>query len=210
MQLLILISGLSMKKNKTIKTVFLVLIVTVPISGCALIVFWVRSTPSVTHMIPSFNHTTFVSTDKTLMVAEVKGGWDKKHHVFYHVSQIESEGFHEALTNTLKGSGIFKEVFTAEKGDYEIYAEIISQELKTGFTFTSTLFINYRLIEADSGKELWKENILSQYDVKFKEAFFIAPGGPDGKTNSNEGTVRDNLTQLIKKLSNVLSKLNKK
>ncbi len=151
-------------------------------------------------MIPSFNHTTFVSTDKTLMVAEVKGGEKTK---ILHVSKIENKGFHEALTNTLKESGIFKEVFTAEKGDYEIYAEIISQELKTGFTFTSTLFINYRLIEADSGKEVWKENILSQYDAKWLEAVNLAKKG-------NEETVRDNFTQLIKKLSNVLSKHNKK
>ena len=139
------------------------------------------------------------------MVAEVKGGWNKKHHVFYSYSQIHNEGFHEALTNTLKGSGIFKEVFTAEKGDYEIYAEIISGELAPGGFFpTSTiLFVNYRLIEADSGKEVWRENILSQYDVKWYE-------GVNLPKKAFEGTVRDNLTQLIKKLSNVLSKLNKK
>ncbi len=192
-----------MKKNKTIKTVFLVLIVAVAITGCA-------APPSVTKMIPSFNYTTVVSTDKTLMVAEVKGGEKSYPFPSWSISKIENEGFHEALTNTLKESGIFKEVFTAEKGDYEIYAEIISQEQKGLFTITSILFVNYRLIEADSGKEVWKENILSQYDVKFKEAFFIAPGGPDAKAKADEGTVRDNLTQLIKKLSNVLSKLNKK
>ncbi len=192
-----------MKKNKTIKTVFLVLIVAVAITGCA--------PPSVTNMIPSFNYTTVVSTDKTLMVAEVKGGEKSKPFPSRSASKIENEGFHEALTNTLKGSGIFKEVFTAEKGDYEIYAEIISQELKGAFTITSTLFINYRLIEADSGKEVWKENILSQYDVKSKESFFpILFGGPNAPAKANEGTVRDNLTQLIKKLSNVLSKHNKK
>ncbi len=185
--------GLSMKKNKTIKTVFLVLIVAVAITGCA---------ASVTHMIPSFNHTTFVSTDKTLMVAEVKGGEKSKPFPSASISKIENEGFHEALTNTLKESGIFKEVFTAEKGDYEIYAEIMSYGLgrrsQIAFSIASTLSINYRLIEADSGKEVWKENILSQYNTS------------KGAKQANEGTVRYNLTQLIKKLSNVLSKLNKK
>lgn len=185
-----------MKKNKTIKTVFLVLIVAVAITGCA-------TPPSVKNMIPSFNYTTFVSTDKTLMVAEVKGG-EKTNPMW--VSKIANEGFHEALTNTLKESGIFKEVFTAEKGDYEIYAEIISQEFESVLRTPSILFVNYRLIEADSGKEVWKENILSQYGVKFKEALF----GLDRAKMANEGAVRDNLTQLIKKLSNVLSKLNKK
>ncbi len=68
--------GLPMKKNKTIKTVFLVLIVAVAITGCA---------ASVTHMIPSFNHTTFVSTDKTLMVAEVKGVEKTMERDFYPI-----------------------------------------------------------------------------------------------------------------------------
>ncbi len=181
-----------MKKNKTIKTVFLVLIVAVAITGCA--------PPSVTNMIPSFNYTTFVSTDETLMVAEVKGGEKTKR--LSSASKIENEGFHEALTNTLKESGIFKEVFTAEKGYYEIYAEIMSYGLgrrsQIAFSIASTLSINYRLIEADSGKEVWKENILSQYNTS------------KGAKQANEGTVRYNLTQLIKKLSNVLSTLNKK
>ncbi len=159
-------------------------------------------------MIPSFNHTTFVSTDKTLMVAEVKGVEKTMERDFdlllstKFLLYIEHEGFHEALTNTLKGSGIFKEVFTAEKGDYEIYAEIISGELAPGARST-ILFVNYRLIEADSGKEVWRENILSQYDVKWYE-------GVNLPKKAFEGTVRDNLTQLIKKLYNVLSKHNKK
>ena len=189
-----------MKKNKTIKTVFLVLIVAVAITGCA--------PPSVTNMIPSFNYTTFVSTDKTLMVAEVKGGEKPYPFPSRSISKIENEGFHEALTNTLKESGIFKEVFTAEKGDYEIYAEIISQELHHGTISTaSILFVNYRLIEADSGKEVWKENILSQHYARLSlEAFTVIGRVKKAK----EGSVRDNLTQLIKKLSNVLSTLNKK
>ncbi len=187
-----------MKKNKTIKTVFLVLIVAVAITGCNI-------PPSVTNMKASFNYTKFVSTDKTLMVAEVKGG-EKTNPVLSH-SKIENEGFHEALTNTLKGSGIFKEVFTAEKGDYEIYAEIISQEIQPGRKLASILFVNYRLIEADSGKEVWKENILSQHDARLSlEAFTVIGRVKKAK----EGSVRDNLTQLIKKLSNVLSTLNKK
>jgi hypothetical protein len=185
-----------MKKNKTLKSVILVLIVAVAITGCA-------SPASVKRMVPSFDHTSFISTNMTLMIAEVKGG-EKTNPMLS--SKIENEGFKEALTNTLKGSGIFKEVFTDEKGDYKIYAEIISQGLKLGFPTTSILFVNYRLIETTSDKEVWKENILSQYDAKFEEAFL----GNVRAKKANEAAVRDNLTRLIKKLSNVLSKLNEK
>jgi len=185
-----------MKKNKTLKSVILLLIVAVTITGCA-------SPASVKGMVPSFDHTSFISTNKTLMIAEVKGG-EKTNPMLY--SRIENEGFQEALTTTLKRSGIFKDVFTDKKGDCKIYAEIVSQELQPGLTITSTLFINYKLVEAKSSRELWKENILSQYDAKFEEA----PYGALRAQKANEGAVRDNLTQLIKKLSSILSQLQKK
>ncbi len=117
-------------------------------------------------------------------------------------SKIENEFFKEALTNTLKRSVIFKDVFTDKKGDYKLYTEIIAQELKTGFTMTTTLFVNYKLIEDKSNRELWKENILSRYD----ETYY----GMTRAQKANEGAVRDNLSQLVKKLSNVISQLEQK
>lgn len=181
-----------MKKNKTLKSVILVLIVAVVITCCA-------APASVTLMIPSFDHTSFVSTNMTLMIAEVKGGKKTDPMV---LSTIENEGFKEALTNTLKKSSIFKDVFTDKKGDYKLYTEIIAQELKTGFTMTTTLFVNYKLIEDKSNRELWKENILSRYD----ETYY----GMTRAQKANEGAVRNNLSQLVKRLSNIFSLLEQK
>ena len=182
-----------MKKNTPLKGVILVLIVAVTITCCA--------TPaSVIRMVPSFGHTRFVSSNMTLIIAEVKGG--KKTNPMSS-STIENESFREALKNTLKKAGIFKDVSTDKKGDYKLYTEIIAQKLIGGFPTTSTLFVNYILIEEKSSRELWKENILSQYDAKFEEAFFAA----ERAKKANEGAVRDNLTQLVKKLSNVISQL---
>jgi biopolymer transport protein ExbD len=183
---------LDMKKNKTLKSVLLVLIVAVTITCCA-------APASVIRMEPSFGHTRFVSSNMTLIIAEVKGG--KKTNPMLS-STIENESFREALKNTLNKSRIFINVSKDKKGDYKLYTEIISQELKAGFTMTSILFVNYILIENKSSRELWKENILSQYDVKFKGEWV-----QERARKANEGAVRDNLTQLVKKLSNVISQL---
>ena len=67
---------------------------------------------------------------------------------------------------------------------------------------TTTLFVNYKLIEDKSNRELWKENILSQYDSEV--------GGAESKKKANEGAARDNLSQLVKKLSNVIIQLEQK
>jgi biopolymer transport protein ExbD len=182
-----------MKKNNPLKGVILVLIVAVTITCCA-------APASVIRMVPSFGHTRFVSSNMTLIIAEVKGG--KKTNPMLS-STIENESFREALKNTLNKSRIFINVSKDKKGDYKLYTEIISQELKAGFTMTSILFVNYILIENKSSRELWKENILSQYDAKFEEASY----GPERAKKANEGAVRDNLTQLVKKLSNVISQL---
>lgn len=182
-----------MKKNKPITSVILVLTVSVAITCCA-------APASVTLMVPSLDNTNFASTNMTLMITEVKGG--EKTYPMWSSSKIENKGFKEALTNALKRSGIFKDVFTDKKGDYILYTEIISQELKSGFPITSTLFVNYKLIEDKSNRELCKENILSQYDAKhttFKEI------GVERAKRANEGAVRNNLSQLVKKLSNIIS-----
>jgi hypothetical protein len=71
---------------------------------------------------------------------------------------------------------------------------------------TTVLFVNYRLVETKSNQEVWKDNILSQYDAKFEAASY----GVERAKKANEGAVRNNLSQLIKKLSDILSKLNKK
>jgi len=178
-----------MKNGEAIKTI-LFLLVAAAITGCA--------TPaSVTHMVPPIDTASLISTDKTLMVAEVRGG-EKTNPMGF--SKIESEGFQEALLYTLNGSGMFKRVFVGERGDYELRTEIISQKLNPGFTMTAVLFVNYRLIETQSNKELWEESILSQYDAEFKEAFV----GVERAKKANEGAVRDNLTQLLNKLSDIL------
>jgi hypothetical protein len=109
------------------------------------------------------------------------------------------------LGDTLNNSGIFKRILTEEQADYELHTEIISQEVKAGFPTNAILFVHYSLIETTTNQVVWKESLVSQHASKFEEAF---DGGLRHKL-ANEGAVRDNLTQLLGRLSNVLSQLNR-
>lgn len=149
-------------------------------------------------MIPYVDYSAFTSTDKTIKVQEVYGGELTNPR---GMSKIESKSFQDALVTTLKKSGIFKEVFIDRSGDYELKTQIVSQKMESWLAATNvTLFVHYRLFETKRNKEVWSESLLSQYDTD----------NLNKKPHPNEGAVRDNLTQLLKKLADFMNKLNKK
>jgi len=112
---------------------------------------------------------------------------------------IGNEDFQEAITNTIRSSGLFKDVTTGPEWDYELSAEILSQDEHR------VLFVNYRIVDR-SGQELWKENLLSVIDLAraqkessgYSTAFQII-------RIAKEAAAKDNLTQLVKKLSQALT-----
>jgi hypothetical protein len=96
----------------------------------------------------------------------------------------------------LEQSGLFKKIYTEGSGDYQLDTEIISLDIMPGIPdLVATLFVHYKLTEIKSQKELWKESILSQY----REASFTLHGVRSRK--AKEGVVRENLSQLLKKLA---------
>ena len=179
-----------MKYAKAVIIAFLFIM----LQGCA--------TPAaVNEMIPQ--HLTTLSAprcNKILRVLEVTGGKKTNPMTF---ASIENEGFGQALLIALQDSGLFMKVGTEPAGDLALKAEIISQELMPGLTMTSVLFVHYSLIDTKTSEDIWKENILSQYDAPLREAFF----GPTRAQRAHEGAVRNNLEQLIKKLAKVVENI---
>ncbi len=172
-----------MKTRKNLKS-FPLLFVAVMLVSCA-------TAPEKNKMVPYIDYSTFASSGRTLKITEVKGGeetgWD--------VPKIDNKSFKEALIDTLKKTGLFKEIFTGQPGDYELDAEIVSQKVQPGLTAYAALFVHYRLVETKTNQAIWNENIFSQND---------AFGANQGK-DVIEGAARDNLTQLIRKLSEILT-----
>lgn len=152
--------------------------------------------PEKSKMIPVIDYSTFGSTDRTLKIADINGG----ETTGWTVPKIDNESFKQALIRTLNDSRIFKAVFTGQQGDYELDTEIISQKLEPGIEAYAALFIHYRLVETKTNQVIWTENIFSQNDG------FGAHQGKDVL----EGAARDNLTQLVRKIAEILPPQNEK
>lgn len=176
-----------MKTKENLK-ISLLLFIAVVLVSCA-------TAPEKNKMIPYIDYSTFASSSRTIKITEVKGGeetWD--------VSRLDDKSFKEALIDTLKKSGLFKEIFTDQTSDYELDTEIVSQKLQPGLTAYAALFVHYRLVETKTNQVVWTENIFSQND---------AFGANQGK-DVLEGAARDNLAQLIRKLAEILTRQNRK
>lgn len=176
------------KIRKNLKS-FLILFVAVMLVSCA-------TAPKKNKMIPYVDYSTFASSGRTLKITEVKGGeetgWD--------IPKIDNKDFKEALMDTLKKAGLFKEIFIDHAGDYELYTEIVSQKVVPGLTAYAAIVVHYRMVETKTNQAIWTENIFSQND---------AFGANQGK-DAIEGAARDNLAQLIRKLAEIFTQQNRK
>jgi hypothetical protein len=152
--------------------------------------------PEKSKMVPYIDYSTFVSSSRTLTIKEVKGGeetgWD--------TPRIDNKDFKEALIAALKKSGLFKEIFTENAGDYELYATIISQKVVPGISAYTALLVHYRMVDTKTNQDILTENIFSQIN---------AFGENLGK-DAIEAAARDNLAQLIRKLNELFTKQEKK
>lgn len=157
----------------------------------ALMLVSCATAPEKSRMIPYIDYSMFASSGRTLRITGVKGGeetgWD--------TPKIGNEAFREALLDTLEESTLFKEIFMDHAGDYELSAEIVAQKVVPGLTAYAALLVRYGFVESRTNQTVWQENIFSQND---------AFGENQGKAVL-EGVARDNLSQLIRKLAEILA-----
>jgi hypothetical protein len=142
-------------------------------------------------MVPALDYSMLTATDKTLSVVEPRLEGEEKSPKGL---QIDSSAFQGALVHCLNKSGMFSQVFTQPNADYELRTEIVSQKVIRGLTANAILFVHYALVDTETKELVWKENVVSQYN-----------GYGGDVANIVEGSVRVNLTQFLKNLSEALS-----
>ena len=180
---------------KYYKLYMLIFVISLILSSCA-------ATPaSSISMLPKLNKANIIYTNKIIQILPVSGGEETNPML---VSKIGDKEYQEALINTLKDSGLFKQVIENNNNpDYILDTTIISHEVKSGKTVMeakSILFVRYILSDAKSKKILWSENIFSQYGAKWEEAFYAF----ERARKAHEGAARENLRKLISKVADVL------
>lgn len=171
-------------------------------SGC--------STPyylRVEDMVPPIPPAASPATDKILQITKVYGGEEPSSFTMWqHESvKIDNKSFQEALFKSLQNSKLFKDVVLSDNGDYELVAEIASQNINriSFITFSAQLLVNYHLIDKRTRQEVFTEHIFSQATVAgdyFSEGFIVA------SKKAYEAAVRENLAQFLNKVSSFVGK----
>jgi hypothetical protein len=166
----------------------------------ALLVFWAAGaliggcTPvvHVDDLVPSAVAKAPIAIDKTLGVAPVVGG-QQSEIATRAVANVEAIPFGDAEVQTLIRAGLFREVSSGESGDLVLHTEIISQEAASPPT-VYTLLVHYELLDAATGRLLWRRNIYSDALASDIPHDII---GADWLPRVRGRTVQENLKQLI-------------
>jgi len=111
------------------------------------------------------------------------------------VSNVGSSDFERALEDSLRAVGML--AANRQSGRYQLVAHLEKLEQPfMGFDMTVTATVAYTLIERATGKTAWQKSIATPYTAKVGDAFV----GTERLRLANEGSVRQNITQLIGEL----------
>ena len=152
---------------------------------------------NVDRMMPTTQPVHVHRFDGTLHVLPVTGAQPEQ---FGGAARISNEMFREALVSALRKSNLFRRVETNQAGDYQLRAEITTQDQTTqGLDYVSLLGVRYRIVDTRSGAELWRREINSRHLVAVSQAL----SGATRTVTAQEATVRDNLTRMLTALAAV-------
>ena len=132
--------------------------------------------------------------DYSLKVVQPVGG---QKSVFGVQDYVENRELHDALLNTMTGSGLFASVTDEGKADRELHSEIIAVAPSGGYNMTFAFVTQYWIIDPTTGDEVWRKGINARHEVKVSETW----SGSARAVQALEGAVRKNLQQLVEALS---------
>lgn len=110
---------------------------------------------------------------------------------------VSNEMFRDALVAALAKSKLFGRVESEARGDWELHADFVAHGQGVGLDYRAAMVVQYRIVQARSAAEVWRQSINSRHEVTVSQAL----SGATRTTRANEGAVRENLAQLIGMLS---------
>ncbi|WP_150000768.1 hypothetical protein [Iodidimonas gelatinilytica] len=129
---------------------------------------------------------------QSLMITSVSGGEETNP---LWTSEIDSDAFHGALTDSLKHSGLIAE--TPEQAKYELRAILAKvKQPSIGFNYTVTSDISYLITEKSSGNLIFEEEISTPYTASLGESIY----GVKRLRLANEGSIRENIKTFIARI----------
>lgn len=114
-------------------------------------------------MVPDAISVVPTVSNKTLQIAEVRGG-EGKLGIFQSTAwSISNERFKEALSLALSESKLFRTVQIEGEGDIKLLVEIISCRPMNMMQSQYEVVVDYKFIERRSGKVVWEDTINTVY-----------------------------------------------
>jgi hypothetical protein len=179
-------------KSKQLRCFLYVLFI---LFGCSCLLFVVGCAARASKMIPaSFD----VEKKHPYSVkVEVIGG--KETHPLW-TSQISDTAFTEALGNAIVQSGVFTKVVKDEGADYLLDVTVLNYDQPAiGLDFDIKMETKWELSKAGEYKRIWTDTISTTYRSKLGDALVAA----ERLQKANEGAVRVNIEEAIKRLSRI-------
>ncbi len=128
----------------------------------------------------------------SLFVEEVKGGEETDP---LWTSEVDNEGFHGALVESLRVQGLLNEERTASQ--YLLRANLLGMSQPThGFDVTVTSHVSYEVKEKASDSLYFGETVKMPYTATAGAAF----RGVERLRLANEGSIRENIKEFLKRL----------
>jgi len=131
-------------------------------------------------------------------VATTVSGGEKTNPLW--TSEISSEGFKQALDQSLRESGLFSGISQGSGSDYQLTVQLSKAEQPlVGLGMTVRLSVDWQLSRTTDGQAVWQETIYSEYTAQFTESVI----GYERLRKANEGAVRENIRKGMERLSTV-------
>lgn len=169
------------------------------LAGCATIVVALAvaacASLDVDRMLPPIESASQHRFDVALRVLPVTGA---RQESFGGPALVSDAMYREALVRTLRQSNLFRQIETERPGDYELHTELFAQgQGAVALDYRSALIVQYRIVDARTGADLWNKGFNSRKEVTVTQAL----SGAKRTVSAQEGSVRDNLAQLVAALS---------
>jgi hypothetical protein len=110
-------------------------------------------------------------------------------------SEINAEGFKSALIESLQTARLLATDPT--QSEYQLIAVIISVEQPLfGFDTTVTMTVDYTILDASSGDNIFHKMVTADYTATISQAFY----GVERLKIANEGAARENIRSFLDQL----------
>ncbi len=137
------------------------------------------------------DYQTNTALSNAIGIEDVSGGQDTNP---LWMSDVASKDFELALTESLKGVGLF----SAENSRYALNAKLLSVKKPfMGFNMTVHSRVHYKLTDLKTKAALFDEDIEASYTATVGDAFM----GVERLRLANEGSIKENIRRFLVVLS---------